>query len=158
MDCRCKRSEAPLLHGWGSEDLFHLDMLAAFFCVSGRASAVVPDFQERSRDGLTNQPFSPEQARAWKREMDQVARELSRAGYRVARAPLADHPVRSPANSVRFDPGDGGPVQVLLARYPDQSPGASPSVGALQYQVSLAQFREAGDRWNQAPVRRRCRR
>ena len=141
----------PLLEGWGSEDLFHLDMLAAFLAVSGRAVAVVPSFQAHSRDSLTNQPFGAEQTRDWKREMDQVAKELLRAGYGVERAPLADHPVRSPANSVRFDPGDGGPVQVLLSRYPDQSPGAAPSIGALQYQVSLAQFRDAGDRWNQAP-------
>ena len=28
----------------------------------------------------------------------------------------------------------------------------APSAGALQYQVSLAQLREAGERWNQAPV------
>ena len=143
--------EAPLLQGWGSEDLFHLDMLAAFLAVSGRAVAVVPSFQAHSRDSLTNQPFGVEQTRDWKRGMDQVAKELLRAGYGVERAPLADHPVRSPANSVRFDPGDGGPVQVLLSRYPDQSPGAAPSIGALQYQVSLAQFRDAGDRWNQAP-------
>ncbi|HXC65646.1 MAG TPA: hypothetical protein VNZ67_14915, partial [bacterium] len=142
---------AALREGWGSEDLFHLDMLAAFLAVSGRAGVVVPSFQAQSRDALTNQAFGDNQVRAWGREMDQAALELAHAGYRVERAPLSDHPVRSPSNSLRYDPGDGGPVMVLLPRYPDQSPGTSPSVGALQYQVSLAQFGSAGDRWNQAP-------
>jgi len=142
----------PLVQGWGSEDLFHLDMVAAFLSVSGRADAVVPRMLALSRDGLTNQVFSPEQDAVWKRELDESAAELRQAGYHVERAPLGDNPVRSPANTVRFDPGDGGPVEVLLSRYPDQSPGASPSQGALEYQDALADFRAAGDRWNQAPV------
>jgi hypothetical protein len=142
----------PLLEGWGSEDLFHLDMVAAFLSVSGRADAVVPSMLERSRDALTNQVFSPEQDAVWKRELDEAAAELKQAGYHVERAPLGDNPVRSPANTVRFDPGDGGPVEVLLSRYPDQSPGAMPSQGALEYQSALSEFRAAGDRWNQAPL------
>jgi hypothetical protein len=143
--------EAPLLEGWGSEDLFHLDMAAAFLAVSGRAEAVVPSLEANSRDSLTNGPFSPAQIGDWNRELDQIAKELRLAGYRVQRAPMADHPVRSPANSVRFDPGDGGPVQVLLSRYPDQSPETSPSPGNRQYHLALEQFKEAGDLWNQAP-------
>jgi hypothetical protein len=141
---------AALRHGWGSEDLFHLDMLAAFFSVSGRACALVPSYRDGARDSFNDMAFTPAQARDWRRETDQVADELAQAGYRVGRAPLADHPVRSPSNTVRL-PLAGGGVQVFLARYPDQRVGASPSAGALQYQVCLAQLREAGQRWNQSP-------
>jgi len=142
---------AALRQGWGSEDLFHLDMLTSFFSVSGRACVMVPSFRAGARDSFSNQPFDPAQDRDWRREMDQVADELAQAGYQVGRAPLADHPVRSPSNTVRL-PLPGGGQSVLLARYPDQRPGSAPSAGALQYQVSLAQLREAGERWNQAPV------
>ena len=41
-----------LREGWGSEDLFHLDMLAAFLSVSGRAEAVVPCVHAGGRDSL----------------------------------------------------------------------------------------------------------
>jgi hypothetical protein len=116
----------PLLEGWGTEELFHLDMVASF--MGGTPSqVVVPQLVPGCLDHATQAPLDTVLAAALTREYDVVADELSQAGFVVQRAPLADHPARSPTNSVKYRSQAGLPI-VLLARYARADSGSALSL------------------------------
>jgi hypothetical protein len=118
--------QKPLLEGWGTEELFHLDMVASF--MGGTPSqVVVPQLVPGCLDHATQAPLDAVLAAALTREYDVVAEELSQAGFVVQRAPLADHPARSPTNSVKYSSQAGRRI-VLLARYARADGGSALSV------------------------------
>ena len=119
--------KAPLLEGWGSEELFHLDMVVSFLPGTPSA-AVVPQMTGAVIDRASGQPLDPGLVAAMTREYGAVADELQSAGFKVLRAPFDDHPARSPTNTVKYRSAQSAKRMLFLAHYarPD-----SPAVGDL---------------------------
>ncbi|MBI4917725.1 MAG: hypothetical protein HY825_17940 [Acidobacteria bacterium] len=145
--------EAGLLDpGLVTDELFHLDMVVNVVRTGMVVTAFVPSFEGAAVDATSGLPIAEEVRRRVQREYDLVAAQLARRGYRVARLPLADHPVRNPVNVGRFVDRRNGRQTVLLGRYPYHLPAASgerPAQAALQ--DSLTRLEEAVLGWRADP-------
>ena len=100
-----------------SDELFHSDMIANV--VRGRSGPVafVPSYETGAIDAVSHEPLSADIRSRAQLIYDRVARQLAAGGFRVARLPFADHPVRNPVNVGKYVDADGTQV-VLLGRYP----------------------------------------
>ncbi len=100
-----------------SDELFHSDMIVNVARGSKGPVAFIPTFEGAPVDAITREPLAAEIAKRAQGIYDRVARQLGAWGFRVARLPFADHPVRNPVNVGKYLEPDGGQV-VLLGKYP----------------------------------------
>jgi hypothetical protein len=147
--------EAGLLDpGLVTDELFHLDMVVNVVRTGAAVTAFVPSFEGAPVDATSGLPLAEEVRRRVQREYDLVAAQLTRRGYRVARLPLADHPVRNPVNVGKFVDRRNGRQTVLLGRYPFHLPAASGERSAqATLQDSLTRLDEAVLGWRADPAR-----
>ncbi len=133
-------------------ELFHLDMMAAVFRSPVGITAFVPTYASHPADALSHDPFAPDVIARLQSEYDRDARQLEALGYRVARLPFADHPVRSPVGAAKFfDPVANRSI-VLLGRYPyhlELSDGRNPQ---RRLQHVFQELDAAVEAWRQAPT------
>ncbi len=113
----------------GDPQLFHLDMLAAVIADNPKPRAFIPTYLENPIDATTGQPLDSAFRNRLQKEFNLTALEMSSLGYDVIRLPFADHPVRSPANLLKYyDPAQKREI-VMLSKYPDNIPrNGAPSV------------------------------
>jgi hypothetical protein len=144
-----------LLGGWGNEDLFHLDMMAAFVADSIGSRALVARVGPDAYDSVAHKALGADYAASLNMELDAAAAQLRGAGFLVTRLPLDDHPVRSPANSVKGLDKDGHRL-AILGRYPPLTVfrgrvGLSPMELALRRLLASAAAIHTGKAgWEQA--------
>ena len=136
----------------GNSELFHLDMSVATMADGTKARAFVPTYVAHPMDRLAGQPLDPSFVEGLQREYDLTAGELESLGYQVQRLWVDDHPVRSPANLVRYyDPGTRR-CTVWLAKYPSQEPGPDGLSAQQKLLNALSELgRKAGD-WEARPT------
>lgn len=100
-----------------SDELFHSDMILNVARGKTGPVAFVPSYEGATVDAISHEPLSPEVRRRAQIVYDRVARQLAGWGFRVARLPFSDHPVRSPVNVGKYTEPTGEQV-VLLGKYP----------------------------------------
>ena len=100
-----------------SDELFHSDMILNVARGSKGPVAFVPSYEGAPVDAISREPLSPEVRRRAQIIYDRVAKQLAGWGFRVARLPFADHPVRNPVNVGKYTEPTGEQV-VLLGKYP----------------------------------------
>ena len=135
----------------GNNELFHLDMSVAVLSSGGRPRAFVPSYVDHPVDRVTGQPLDPAFVRSLQGEYDLMVSDLSSMGYPVDRLAVTDHPVRSPANMVRYFNPSTGRCTVLLAKYPrnlEDGTGPTPQVKLMK---SFEDLRERGEAWEKSP-------
>ncbi len=145
-------SGALLKPSLGNDELFHLDMSTAVVGMAREAQAFVPTYQSNPIDRVTGQPLDGDFVKSLQGEMDLIASELETLGFKVNRLPFGDHPVRSPANMVRFYDPEKGKCEVLLSKYPVQTtedPNATPAQEVLKEKLGALQLK-AGE-WQKQP-------
>ena len=137
----------------GNDELFHLDMSTAVVGMAREAQAFVPTYLPNPVDRLSGQPLDPDFVKSVQGELDLIASELTGMGYKVDRLPFGDHPVRSPANMVRFYDPEKGKCEVMLAKYPvhinEGQPGSITPQEALKRILALLQT--ASQVWQDKP-------
>lgn len=134
----------------GSTDLFHIDMLVIIMSNGTQTHAFVPTFMENPVDAMTWKPLNPELVSACQREYDLVAREMAGRGYTVIRLPYGDHPVRGPANVVKYRDKETGEYVVMLGKYPYHYPPDQRNPQSILFNA-LADFEDEGGSWQAAP-------
>jgi hypothetical protein len=102
----------------GNPELFHLDMVASVFRGRLGVVAFVPTYVGTATDALSHVPLPLDLVSRIQGEYDRVARQLEARGYRVARLPFADHPVRNPVGAAKFVDPTAQRSFVMLGRYP----------------------------------------
>jgi len=100
-----------------SDELFHSDMIVNVAKGTKGSVAFIPTYEGVPVDAITREPLSPEVQKRAQVVYDRVARQLVGWGFRVARLPFADHPVRNPVNVGKYTEPNGEQV-VLLGKYP----------------------------------------
>jgi hypothetical protein len=100
-----------------SDELFHSDMIVNVARGSKGTVAFIPSYDGTPVDAITREPLAPEVQKRAQVIYDRVARQLAAWGFRVARLPFADHPVRNPVNVGKYTEPTGEQV-VLLGKYP----------------------------------------
>ncbi len=137
----------------GNDELFHLDMSTAIVGTAREARAFVPTYLPNPIDRITGQPLDLDFVKTAQWEFDQIADELEGLGYRVERLPFGDHPVRSPANLIRYYDPEKGKCVVLLAKYPVHD--VEGKVGAItpqeELKAKLDSLQRASDQWQNKP-------
>jgi hypothetical protein len=106
-------------------EIFHVDMVAAVLRGPAGIAAFVPTYHGTPIDAVTTLRLEPEAVARFQAEYDRAASQLAARGYRVARIPFADHPVRNPVNVGKYTDAETARSYVLLGRYPDHLPSAS---------------------------------
>jgi hypothetical protein len=103
-----------------ADEIFHLDMSVVIMSSGKGVDAFVPTYDnpEVKLDLVSGNKFSAGTIKGWQAEYDEIASELRQRGYNVMRLPFADHPVRSPANLVKYKDRETGKSCVLLGKYP----------------------------------------
>lgn len=134
----------------GNNELFHLDMSVVVLSVGGKTHAFVPSYIDHPIDRVTGQPLDPAFVKSLQDEYDLMASELTSLGYPVDRLAITDHPVRSPANLVRYYDPTTGHCTVLLARYPYNFSGSGGFVPQERVMDSFKDLREKGEAWEKA--------
>jgi hypothetical protein len=109
--------------GLGSEELFHLDMSVAVVGDGTGNRAFVPTYIDHPVDRMSGLPMDAKFVKSLQSEYDQIASQLKVMGFPVDRLEIDDHPVRSPANLVRFYDLDAGCCKVFLPKYPRETSG-----------------------------------
>jgi hypothetical protein len=135
----------------GNNELFHLDMSVAVLSVGGKTHAFVPSYTDHPVDRVTGMPLDPAFVKSLQNEYDLMASELSSLGYPVDRLAVTDHPVRSPANLVRYYDPATGRCTVLLAKYPYNLPGTGGPSPQEKLMESFKDIREKGEAWEKTP-------
>lgn len=100
-----------------SDELFHSDMILNVARGSRGHVAFVPSYEGVPVDAISREPLAPEVKRRAQLIYDRVAKQLAAWGFRVARLPFSDHPVRNPVNVGKYTEPTGEQV-VLLGKYP----------------------------------------
>lgn len=100
-----------------SDELFHSDMIVNVAKGTKGAVAFIPTYEGAPVDAISREPLAPEVQKRAQTIYDRVARQLAGWGFRVARLPFADHPVRNPVNVGKYTELNGEQV-VLLGKYP----------------------------------------
>jgi hypothetical protein len=141
----------------GSEEIFHLDMLAAFMGRrNGKVEVFVPTFQKERGDSQTAEMLDPEMITAVQNEYEEAAHQLGGLGYTVFRVPLADHPVRNPVNIGKFRDPRTNQYSVLLSKYPYHLPRSSDQTPQKILQKALDKIVERGERFQRDPSEKNC--
>lgn len=135
----------------GSDELFHLDMLVAVVGKPGQKCALVPTYLPHPVDRTSGQPVPRDFVNHLQKEFDAVASQMRTLGFPVIRLPLDDHPVRSPANLVRFYDPETGHCTVLISKYPVQTGGPFAQTTQGQLLNRLSDLRQAVDSWESTP-------
>ena len=135
----------------GSDELFHLDMLVAVVGNPGQKCALVPTYLRHPVDRISGQPLPADFVKHLQREFDEVAGQMKTLGFPVVRLPLDDHPVRSPANMLRYYDPETGHCTVLISKYPNQTGAPFPQTTQGQLLGRLGDLRQAVDDWEGAP-------
>jgi hypothetical protein len=137
----------------GNDELFHLDMSTAVVGMAREAQAFVPTYLANPVDRMSGQPLDADFVKSVQGELDMIAAELEAMGYKVHRLPFGDHPVRSPANMVRFYDPEKGRCEVMLAKYPvHMNEGQSGSVTPQeQLKGKLSALQAAAQNWQDKP-------
>jgi uncharacterized protein YqcC (DUF446 family) len=133
-----------------SEELFHLDMLMASSWINGKAWAFVPRLEPQAVDANSRGPLPADMQEKVAYEMDLAAAQMKSLGYHVARMPLLDHPVRSPANMLRFRDHQGQ-AACMLPVFPAHLPAGDPAALQNRIQDALARNRQTLMAWQAAP-------
>ncbi len=135
----------------GSAEIFHLDMLAAFFAGDRKPRAVVPQYLDPAWDAVGGKALDPGFVKRVRGEYNRAVLELEAAGFDVVRLPFADHPVRGPVNLVKYYDRRSDRQVVLLGKYPRHIPeGASPS-DQLRILWALYDVQNRGAAWQANP-------
>lgn len=121
----------------GSEELFHMDMVAVLLRNPRGTHAFVPTYRPDPADANYHKPLDPALVKACQAEFDQAAAQLKGMGYEVRRLPFADHPVRSPANVIKYLDRFTQRHTVFLAHYPYHLPLADPKNPARRLDAAL---------------------
>lgn len=111
-------------------EIFHLDMVVAVLRGPAGIVAFVPTYEGTPVDAMSSLRLEAAAVARFQQEYDRTASQLIARGYRVARLPFADHPVRSPVNVGKFTDPETARGFVLLGRYPDHLMPASSSLTA----------------------------
>ncbi|SRR5579871_3698058 len=135
----------------GNNELFHLDMSVAVLQAGGRPRAFVPSYIDRPVDRVTGLPLDPAFVKSLQGEYDLMASDLASMGYPVDRLAVTDHPVRSPANMVRYFDSTTGHCTVLLAKYPCQLQDGTGATPQGRLMDGFKDLRERGEAWRNSP-------
>lgn len=135
----------------GNDNLFHLDMSVAVLSFLGSPKAFVPSYVDRPIDRVSGEPLDPDFVHSLQEEYDLIASDLSNAGYKVDRLALDDHPVRSPANMVKFYDPASGRCTVFLAKYPYHMVEPGQSSPQKKFKDGLEDLKQKGEAWQQKP-------
>jgi hypothetical protein len=103
------------------DEIFHLDMAVITAWVNDKAWAFVPFLTDNASDANSRMPLDEGLRLRAGLEYDLIAAQLKSLGFEVGRVPLADHPVRSPANGMRFRDFQGQPC-LMIPRFPHHQP------------------------------------
>ena len=133
-----------------SDELFHLDMYCACSWVDGKAWAFVPDLLPQAVDANSRAPLPADLREKAAHEMDLAAEQMKSLGYQVARLPLMDHPVRSPANLLRYRDSQNR-AACILPTFPDHLPAGDPQALQNRIQDALGRDRQALQAWQAQP-------
>ncbi len=137
----------------GDKELFHLDMLVSIVGRHKTPQAFVPTYQGREViDAINGQPLDPDFRRRLQSEYDRAALALSYQGYEVRRLPFADHPVRSPANFLKYYDRVTGRHVILLGKYPYHLPAGSKTTPQFQVMNALGLLNWWYEIWRSAPT------
>lgn len=134
----------------GSPDLFHMDMVVAVMSNGQHTHAFVPTFIDNPVDAMLWKPLKPELVTACQREYDVVAKQMADLGYEVVRLPFGDHPVRGPANVVKYRDKQTGEYVVMLGKYPYHYPPDQKHPQSILFNA-LADLEDDGGRWQAEP-------
>lgn len=135
----------------GNNELFHLDMSVAVLSEGGKTHAFVPSYIDRPIDRVTGLALDPAFVKSLQGEYDLMASDLSSMGYAVDRLAVTDHPVRSPANFIRFYDPVSKHCTVLLAKYPYNLRDTAEPAPQEKLMDSFKDIREKGEAWAKAP-------
>ena len=133
-----------------SEELFHLDMYCACSWIGGKAWAFVPDLLPQAVDANSRAPLPADLREKAAYEMDLAAAQMRGLGYQVARLPLLDHPVRSPANLLRYRDSQNR-AACILPTFPSHLPAGDPQALQNRIQDALGRNRLALQGWQNQP-------
>jgi hypothetical protein len=131
-------------------ELFHLDMVASIIDLhDGKAPRVfVPELAAgKVYDALFDQPLDAKLVASCRWELNAAAEQLASMGYKVVRLPFSDHPVRSPANFVKYRDEATGKYKVLLSKFPEALPVNNPQTPQHYFNSALGQLRNSGEVW-----------
>ncbi len=135
----------------GNPELFHLDMMLSTLADNPKPRAFIPTYLPGARDATGWGPLKPEFVRSLQREYDRLALEMASFGYSVVRLPFADHPVRSPANLVKYyDPVREEEV-VYLSKYPNHLPDHGKATTQDLIRNAIANLQPAYGAWLARP-------
>jgi hypothetical protein len=141
--------------GNGSEEVFHLDMLACVLPNPGNGSprVFIPTYMKMRQhyDSLLKNSFDKNFITRVQKEYDEAADEFKKLGYEVVRLPYSDHPVRNPVNVVRFRDKNTGKITVLLPKYPYFLPIDSLDTPQQQVLNALDWLRTNFSEWQNMP-------
>jgi len=133
-----------------SDELFHLDMYCACSWIGGKAWAFVPELLPQAVDANSREPLPADLREKAAYEMDLAAEQMKGLGYKVARLPLMDHPVRSPANLLRYRDSHGR-AACILPTFPAHLPAGDPQALQNRIQDALGHSRQALQAWQALP-------
>ncbi len=141
--------------GSGSDEVFHLDMLACVLPNPGIGSprVFIPTYMKMKQhyDSLLKNSFDKNFISRVQKEYDEASGEFKNLGYEVIRLPFSDHPVRNPVNIVRFRDKNTGKITVLLPKYPYFLPIDSPDTPQQQVLNALDWLRTNFSEWQNLP-------
>ncbi|MEW6338072.1 MAG: hypothetical protein AB1625_11820 [Acidobacteriota bacterium] len=133
-----------------SDELFHSDMIVNIARGAKGPVAFVPSYGLEAVDAVSREPLAPDVVRRAQSIYDRVARQLAAHGFRIARLPFADHPVRNPVNVGKYTGPDGAQV-VLLGKYPYHFALPGSTNPQRELQKRLDDLAEALDEWRNRP-------
>lgn len=103
----------------GTDEIFHLDMYLVVLPNKQKSKAFIPIYdKDEIMDILSKELISKEFIIKCNEEYNAVAQQMKEIGFEVIRIPFYDHPVRNPANVVKFRNKDTGKITILLGKYP----------------------------------------
>ncbi len=135
-----------------ADEIFHLDMSVVIMSAGKKVDAFVPTYDNpwKKRDLVSGEVFAPSVIKGWQVEYDAIAGELGRMGYNVLRVPFADHPVRSPANLVKYRDPQTGKSCVLLGKYPFLADDNADTAPQAKMNDSFGALNDAEKQWEQS--------
>jgi len=134
-------------------ELFHLDMVVSVMDPhdGGPPRAFVPVLMEgRVDDALFDKPLDPKLVVSCRWELEAVAEQMAAMGYKVVRLPFSDHPVRSPANFVKYHDTRTGRYKVLLSKFPDALPLQNQQTPQRYFNWVMGLLRASGENWQRS--------
>lgn len=145
--------QALLKPSEGSDELFHLDMVASIMDShkNERPDAFIPEFMTGDvLDAVTGKPLDEAFVAKCRWEYDQAARQLKDLGYDVIRLPFNDHPVRAPVNFGKVRDEVTGRYVVQLAKFPFHLPAGSSDTPQARLLAAIHALGESGRAWQES--------